>query len=382
MTLRTTLVRFVAVASLLTVGFASTGCSSTLSDAATIDGTHIRRDDFKNELDEIGNNADLMTFFESQGLPFKRSDNDQRVDTQLASSWMLLRVQQAVIDREFEARHLKVTDAMREQAKTQAEAAFPRTPTSKNSSQTSFEQFSKSFQNAEIERRARQIALMDSLPATPPQITVEQARQVYEQNKDQLFPCASAKTVAHIVVATVDEARDVLSQLEGGADFSTVAAQRSTEAATKNDGGVISNPQAAPGCYVPGGSPQLDDAVNGATAGKPAGPVLTQSGYEVILVTPFTPPSFDEIRDQLMASLQQQASQQSADNNRAAALNTLVTQRLRRADVHVDPRYGKWVVDSQGPRVEPPSSPSVRGTRTKPSTATTVANPLLGTSGG
>jgi parvulin-like peptidyl-prolyl isomerase len=381
MTLRTTLVRFAAVASLLAVGFASTGCSSTLSDAATVDGTHIHRNDFKDELDEIGNNADLMAFFESQGLPFKRSDNDQRVDAQLASSWMLLRVQQAVIDHEFEARHLRVTDAMREQAKTQAEAAFPRTPTATNKSQTSFEQFSKSFQKAEIERRARQIALMDSLPATPPEITVEQAQRVYEQNKDQLFPCASAKTVAHIVVATVGEARDVLSEVEGGADFSTVAAQRSTETATKNDGGVISNPQAAPGCYVPGGSPQLDDAVNGATAGKPTGPVLTQSGYEVILVTPYTPPSFDEIRDRLMASLQQQASQQSADNNRAAALNTLITRRLRRADVHVDPRYGRWVVDSQGPHVEPPTAPSVRGTRTKPSTDTTVANPL-GTSGG
>ncbi len=380
--LRTNLVRFAAVACLLAVGFASTGCSSTLSDAASVDDTHIRRVDFNSELDEIGNNADLMSYFEQNGLPFKRSSNEERVDAQLASSWLSVRLQQAVIDREFEARHLRVTDEIRAQAKKQAEDAFPRTPTADNKSQTAFTQFSKTFQDAEVERRARQIALMQSLPATPPEITVERARDIYEQNKDQLFPCASAKQVAHIVVATSDDARDVLAELQAGADFDTVAAQRSIEDATKNDGGVISSPFAtAPGCYVPGGSPQLDDAVDGATDGEPTGPVLTQAGFEVILVTPYEPPAFDEVRDQLLATLRQEAAQQSADANRAAALNALVAQRLRTLDVHVDPRYGRWVVDEQGPRVEPPASPSVRETRTKPSSGTT-ANLLSGASGG
>ncbi len=146
--LRTNLVRFAAVACLLAVGFASTGCSSTLSDAASVDDTHIRRVDFNSELDEIGNNADLMSYFEQNGLPFKRSSNEERVDAQLASSWLSVRLQQAVIDREFEARHLRVTDEIRAQAKKQAEDAFPRTPTADNKSQTAFTQFSKTFQDA------------------------------------------------------------------------------------------------------------------------------------------------------------------------------------------------------------------------------------------
>jgi parvulin-like peptidyl-prolyl isomerase len=219
---------------------------------------------------------------------------------------------------------------------------------------------------------------LQSLPATAPNITVAQARQIYEQNKDQLFPCPSAKKVAHIVVPTVDEARAVLTQLQGGADFATVAAQRSTETQTKNSGGVISNPQAPTGCYVPGGSPQLDDAVNGAKEGEPTGPVLTQTGYEVVLVTPYTPPKFEDVQDQLLASLRQQASQQSADNNRQTALNALVARKLRSGNVEIDPRYGKWVVDAQGPRIEPPTSPSVRDTRTKSTASTTVANPSGG----
>jgi parvulin-like peptidyl-prolyl isomerase len=376
--LRTYFVRFAAVASLLAVGFATTGCSSTLSDAASVNSTHISRSDLNDELDQIGNNADLMTFFGKQGLPFKQSDNDQRVDTQLATSWLSVLLQQAVIDEEFEARHLKVTDAMRAQAKQQAEQAFPREPTATNASQTSFNAFSKDFQNTEIERFAREIAVLQSLPATAPNITVAQARQIYEQNKDQLFPCPSAKKVAHIVVPTVDEARAVLTQLQGGADFATVAAQRSTETQTKNSGGVISNPQAPTGCYVPGGSPQLDDAVNGAKEGEPTGPVLTQTGYEVVLVTPYTPPKFEDVQDQLLASLRQQASQQSADNNRQTALNALVARKLRSGNVEIDPRYGKWVVDAQGPRIEPPTSPSVRDTRTKSTASTTVANPSGG----
>jgi parvulin-like peptidyl-prolyl isomerase len=382
MTLRRNLVRFGAVASLLAVGFATTACSSTLSDAATVNDTHIQRNDFNDELDQIGNNTELMTFFEQQGLGFKQSENDQRVDAQLATSWLSVLLQQAVIDEEFEARHLKVTDQIRAEAEQQARSAFPSTKTASDPNATAFTKFSKDFQNTEVDRLARELALLQSLPATPQKVTVEQARQIYEQNKDQLFPCPSAKTVAHIVVATSDEARDVLTQLQGGADFATVAKQRSTEAATKGDGGVISNPQAPPGCYVAGGSPQLDDAVNGATEGQPAGPVLTQAGWQVVLVTPYIPPSFDEVKEQLVATLEQQASQQSAANNRQAALNALVARRLRSGDVHIDPRYGKWVVDGQGPRIEPPSSPSVRSTRTKSTTGTTVANPLLGTSGG
>jgi hypothetical protein len=191
-----------------------------------------------------------------------------------------------------------------------------------------------------------------------------------------LFTCPSAKTVRHIVLATEAEANDVKSQLEGGADFATLAQQRSTDTTTRQQGGVISDAQSTPNCYTAGTSPQLDDAVNGAVPSVPTGPVQTQSGYEVIEVGPYTAPSFEAVQQQLVQLLQQQAVQ-SASADRNTELTRVLGKRLRGYDVHVDPRYGRWVVDSQGPRVEPPSAPSVRETRNK-----TVQAPSLDQLGG
>jgi foldase protein PrsA len=265
-----------------------------------------------------------------------------------------LLVQQVAVDQEFDARHLKVTPQDTAAAKQSIESSFGGAPT--------VNQFPKKFRDALIERQAKISAILNDLPVNIKAPTLEEARTYYEQNRDALFACPSAKTVKHIVVATEAEANDVLSQLESGADFATLAQQRSTDTQTRQRGGVISGQ--VPNCYTAGSSPQLDDAVNGATPGTPTGPVQTQSGYEVVEVSPYTAPTFEEVQQQLVQVLQQQAvSSASADRN--SQLTRLLTRRLRGYDVRVDPRYGRWIIDANGPRIEPPASPEVRDTRNK-----------------
>jgi hypothetical protein len=303
----------------------------------------------------------FVKVLEQQG-GIKTPAHRESIDSRLAATWLSLLVQQVVIDREFDARHLKLTASDRANARAALDSSF--------GGKAVIDAFPEKFRDELIDRQAKIEAVANSLSTTPPQVTEEQARTFYEQNKSRLFPCPSAKSVAHIVVPTPAEAQQVLAQLQAGADFATVAQQRSTDAATRQQGGVVSSGQAPPGCYTPGSSPPLDNAVNGATPNQPTGPVQTQSGYEIVLVKPYVPPTFEQIRDQLIATLQQQEAS-SAQNNRQAALNRVLEGRMRKLHVRIDPRYGRWVLDNQGARVEPPKTPAVRDTRNKPVTPRT-----------
>lgn len=86
-------------------------------------------------------------------------------------------------------------------------------------------------------------------------------------------------TVRHILVATEDEAADVLAQLEAGADFAELAADVSIDTATAGQGGALGTTVAE--TFVG----PFADAVRDAPVGEIVGPVETQFGYHIIEVT-------------------------------------------------------------------------------------------------
>lgn len=103
-----------------------------------------------------------------------------------------------------------------------------------------------------------------------------------------------------IVTATEAEARAVLGQLAAGAPFEQLAMQRSTDAATRFNGGdldyftldVMPEPYAA--------------AVTGAPAGRVVGPFRTDAGWVVLRVEdrrPEQPDTLEEVRPQLVRFL-------------------------------------------------------------------------------
>ncbi len=92
-------------------------------------------------------------------------------------------------------------------------------------------------------------------------------------------PCAS-----HILVATAEEADDVLAQLEDGGDFAALAMELSLDTGSGAAGGVL-------GCADPEQFVvEFRDAVISAPVGEIVGPVETQFGFHIIVV--------DEIQEQ------------------------------------------------------------------------------------
>merc|ERR1711934_1054924 len=96
-----------------------------------------------------------------------------------------------------------------------------------------------------------------------------------------LFVCnAEAKSAeaSHILVADEAKATDLMKEIEGGADFSELAAKHSTCPSGKSGGSL--------GSFGPGQMvPEFDKVVFSGEVKKVLGPVKTQFGYHLIWIT-------------------------------------------------------------------------------------------------
>jgi peptidyl-prolyl cis-trans isomerase C len=88
-------------------------------------------------------------------------------------------------------------------------------------------------------KRARDNVLRDSLVqrAIDQASTPEKVRAAYEAMKSQPGFAYEEVHAEHILLGSEEEARAVLKQLEGGADFATVAKEKSTDPSAKSNGG-------------------------------------------------------------------------------------------------------------------------------------------------
>ncbi len=134
---------------------------------------------------------------------------------------------------------------------------------------------------------------------------------------DTGVPCAS-----HILVADEADADAILAELEGGADFATIAAERSLDTGSGAQGGDL-------GCTDPQGFvAEFRDAVLAAELDELVGPIETEFGFHIIKVTGY-------------------------DNSTLvdAEFNALFTDVV----VVVDPEVGNWDPTTQ--QVTPPAEP-------------------------
>jgi hypothetical protein len=342
---------FVAAGVIATIG---SGCSSTLSDAATITFTakgtkqdaHVTRDDLLSEVAKIVANKPFATWLTQNKFTVTP---DVSADTSVSAIWLSQLIHQQAIDSLFASRHLTVSAAVAASAAKDVVNIFPLP--------TIYPAFDATFRNTLTARQARTEALLASFTDTS-----DAAGQAFYNTHKSQFACASGKNVAHILVATQAKAQLILNQLKAGAKFATLAQQDSTDAQSGAQGGLL-------GCLTPNEFvPQFQTAAETAPIGTPIGPVHSQFGYHVILVTPATT-SYAAVRSQVVAALTTQG--QTAAQ---AAIDAL----LKVFKVHLDPRFGTWGLTQNGQgqavyQVTPPKppAPSTQRNGTSPTTATT-----------
>lgn len=136
---------------------------------------------------------------------------------------------------------------------------------------------------------------------------------------DARFKDAAPQTeynAAHILVADEAKAKELLAQLEAGADFAELAKTNSTDTGSGAVGGDL-------GWFGLGMMVKpFEEAVVAAEVGKVAGPVQSDFGFHLILVKETrvaAQPTLDDIRDELATEIEQKAIEAHVTEVTAAA---------------------------------------------------------------
>ena len=103
------------------------------------------------------------------------------------------------------------------------------------------EEFNTNLKNAGItfEMLQKQVELdlkKEKLVEDKTRVTDEEIKQFFDNNKDKLDNSESIR-VSHILVATQQEANDIIIALKAGADFATLAKSKTLDTNTKEKGG-------------------------------------------------------------------------------------------------------------------------------------------------
>jgi peptidyl-prolyl cis-trans isomerase C len=133
-------------------------------------------------------------------------------------------------------------------------------------------------------------------------LTDEALHQTYEEAVRSMAGQEEVRA-RHILVEGEDEAKAILEQLKGGADFETLAKEKSKDpgAAEGGDLGYFTKDQMVP---------EFADVAFKMYPGQLSNPVKTQFGWHVIKVEDRRtkqPPEFDKVKDQIEAFLARKA---------------------------------------------------------------------------
>ena len=134
-------------------------------------------------------------------------------------------------------------------------------------------------------------------------ITDDRLQEAYKAFKQENPPQEEVKA-SHILVESEDAAKAIIADLKKGGDFAKIAGEKSTDKAAAQQGGDL-------GYFTK--DQMVEPFANAAFAMKPGeisqAPVQTQFGWHVIKVEDrrsTTPPSFDEVQEQLRSQVSEQ----------------------------------------------------------------------------
>lgn len=324
-------VALLAAVGALTIGVAA--CSSDSDPAViTVNGHEFSQSSVDRELEAIAGSAQLKDVV---------TKKDGTVTDSITATWLTGLVEAQVADDEIARENLKITKADRTIAEQRAMQLF--------GDATTFDGFPKWFRDVLSDRYASAAAVV-RINGKPP--TDAEVRGQYD--KAIAETCASGRFVSHILVATKEQAEQVVAKLASGVDFGVLASQVSTDVTSGREGGDLA-------CLD---GQDIDPTFAAAAAALPLGgtsaPLQTQFGWHIIRVrdiheaVPFEAIA-EGIRDDLTAS--------------SPAGRRVLRELMTNAKVKVDPGYGSW--DKHGAQVKPPGKKAKKST--EPSTTTSSA---------
>lgn len=291
-------IRPLALGAVLTL-LAGCGISVSPQAAATVDDVEITRELLETVVDD-GLDAQFPPT-EGAGAELADEQRDQAAEEQQRQLLTLL-IQDALITSVAAEADVEVDDA--EQAAVRADIVA----------------------SVEGEEQLEQLLVQEGLSLSlfeevlvPQQARVAALRQQLAEGES-----LETRTVRHILVDEEAEADEIVSELEGGADFGELAEERSTDTGSGAQGGDLG--PAPRGTYVP----PFEEAVWEAELNQLVGPVQSEFGFHVLEVLEEDVTPAEELPPQALDQLV------------SAELNERILSAYEDAEIEVDPALGTW----------------------------------------
>ena len=334
--LRNLVLPLLALALLVSACSDGAGVAGSGAPAATVNGADVSDADFVETLNLLNENSEFAQGLYQVPVHADGEAVEDRVDASFAAAVLELEILLEIIGQEFDERGLEVTDEDREAVRAEFPAEL----------NAFLEELPEDYVDWYVEWNAELGVLRDDLAseAEVVEVTDDDVRAFYDENLETYENQVCAQ---HVLVETEAEAQEVLTELEDGGDLATIAAERSIDPSAATNGGDL-------GC---GAAEQyvepFAEAIGTGEVGEYLGPVETEFGFHVILVTSRGTTAFEDVEADIRTQLEQEAA-----NAPAAAFNELFEQLLADAEVTVSSRYGTW--DDENARVLPPEAPEAQ----------------------
>jgi peptidyl-prolyl cis-trans isomerase C len=179
----------------------------------------------------------------------------------------------------------------------------------------------------EIRNQLRNLELFTDVTEDVEEPSTEEARQYFDEFREELVS-AERRRISNIVVVSRKDANAILKLARSGQDFSDLARRYSLDNQTRETGGRL-GPLAETELEA-----RYAEVAFAADVDVPFGPVQTQSGWNVGVVTEVVPSralTFDEVADTIKARLY--------DDARLEMWNDFIAEQIEEADVTYADRY-------------------------------------------
>jgi foldase protein PrsA len=336
----------------LVLALVAGACGNSLGEtirpaAATVNGESISQKELDDELEAIQGNEDYIASIEAGGLAVT-GQGAGTLTNAFVSRVLTRQIFLKLVHDEVERRKLEVTD-------DQLERVRPGVIQSVGGDEI-FERFPSRYRDTLVRRNAEVALLQSELGGST--VSDADVRDFYDENPE-LF---AQTCVSHILFGVTDdrgqldqeataaeidrltgEAAAAKAQIDAGADFAAVAAERSVDTSNKDEGGDLEC--GPPGRFVP----EFETAMDALDVGVVSDPVATQFGVHLIKVTDRGPQPLDEAEGQIRQRLEGAGEQ---------AFSQFLQEALEEAEITVNPRYGRFTKEGQSPGIIPPDAPT------------------------
>jgi parvulin-like peptidyl-prolyl isomerase len=296
--------------------------------AATVNGVALAKSDFDADLRDYAANS----LYTATGVAGDLSSGT--VSDSFARSTLQADILFEVVRQEVERRGLTTRPADDPAVRAQTLARFDQT-----GSPDIFTAFPKRFQDRALAQTAAVVTLEDALGGGP--VDDAKGKATYDADPRRF----GQMCVRHVLLATEDDAKRVLAELQQGADFGLTVDKESTDTSSEPYGGKIVNADGS----CPRAS-QLDatfaKAALAAAPGQPTGPVQTKLGWHVLVVDSLTVLPYDQVHTDVVV-----AAEKDVADKAAPAMNQLLQTGVA-GTITVAPEYGTW--DPTGHQILPP----------------------------